>query len=250
MSGRLAGKRAFITAAAQGIGRATAETFLREGAQVIATDINMDILSELDGQSGAGGDVITQQLDARNGAAIQAAAERHGAVDILFNCAGYVHNGTLLEATEEDWDFAFDLNVKSMFRVSRAFLPAMLENGGGSIVNTSSVASAMKGIPSRCIYSASKAAVTGLTKSIAADYVGQGVRCNAIAPGTVDTPSLGDRINAAEDPVQQRKDFIARQPMGRLGTAQEVANLVLFLASDDSAFCTGQVYTIDGGVVM
>ncbi|MBT3370593.1 MAG: SDR family oxidoreductase [Rhodospirillaceae bacterium] len=250
MSGRLAGKRAFITAAAQGIGRATAETFLREGAQVIATDINMDILSELDGQSGAGGDVITQQLDARDGAAIQAAAERHGAVDILFNCAGYVHNGTLLEATEEDWDFAFDLNVKSMFRVSRAFLPAMLENGGGSIVNTSSVASAMKGIPSRCIYSASKAAVTGLTKSIAADYVGQGVRCNAIAPGTVDTPSLGDRINAAEDPVQQRKDFIARQPMGRLGTAQEVANLVLFLASDDSAFCTGQVYTIDGGVVM
>ena len=250
MSGRLAGKRAFITAAAQGIGRATAETFLREGAQVIATDINMDILSELDGQSGAGGDVITQQLDARDGAAIQAAAERHGAVDILFNCAGYVHNGTLLEATEEDWDFAFDLNVKSMFRVSRAFLPAMLENGGGSIVNTSSVASAMKGIPSRCIYSASKAAVTGLTKSIAADYVGQGVRCNAIAPGTVDTPSLGDRINAAEAPVQQRKDFIARQPMGRLGTAQEVANLVLFLASDDSAFCTGQVYTIDGGVVM
>ena len=250
MSGRLAGKRAFITAAAQGIGRATAETFLREGAQVIATDINMDILSELDGQSGAGGDVITQQLGARDGAAIQAAAERHGAVDILFNCAGYVHNGTLLEATEEDWDFAFDLNVKSMFRVSRAFLPAMLENGGGSIVNTSSVASAMKGIPSRCIYSASKAAVTGLTKSIAADYVGQGVRCNAIAPGTVDTPSLGDRINAAEDPVQQRKDFIARQPMGRLGTAQEVANLVLFLASDDSAFCTGQVYTIDGGVVM
>ena len=250
MSGRLAGKRAFITAAAQGIGRATAETFLREGAQVIATDINMDILSELDGQSGAGGDVITQQLDARDGAAIQAAAERHGAVDILFNCAGYVHNGTLLEATEEDWDFAFDLNVKSMFRVSRAFLPAMLENGGGSIVNTSSVASAMKGIPSRCIYSASKAAVTGLTKSIAADYVGQGVRCNAIAPGTVDTPSLGDRINAADDPVQQRKDFIARQPMGRLGTAQEVANLVLFLASDESAFCTGQIYTVDGGVVM
>ena len=250
MRGRLAGKRAFITAAAQGIGRATAETFLREGAQVIATDINMDILSELDGQSGAGGDVITQQLDARDGAAIQAAAERHGAVDILFNCAGYVHNGTLLEATEEDWDFAFDLNVKSMFRVSRAFLPAMLENGGGSIVNTSSVASAMKGIPSRCIYSASKAAVTGLTKSIAADYVGQGVRCNAIAPGTVDTPSLGDRINAADDPVQQRKDFIARQPMGRLGTAQEVANLVLFLASDESAFCTGQIYTVDGGVVM
>ncbi len=246
MSGRLAGKRAFITAAAQGIGRATVETFLREGAQVIATDINMDILGELDGQE----NIITEQLDARDAAAIQTAAERHGAVDILFNCAGYVHNGTLLEATEEDWDFAFDLNVKSMYRMCRAFLPAMLENGGGSIVNTSSVASAMKGIVSRCVYSSSKAAVIGLTKSIGADYVGQGVRCNAIAPGTVDTPSLGDRINAADDPVQQRKDFIARQPMGRLGTAQEVANLVLFLASDESAFCTGQVYTIDGGVVM
>ncbi|MDP6831470.1 MAG: SDR family oxidoreductase [Alphaproteobacteria bacterium] len=246
MSGRLAGKRAFITAAAQGIGRATAETFLREGAQVIATDINMDILGQLNGHE----NVITEQLDARDGAEIIAAAERHGAVDILFNCAGFVHGGNLLEATEDEWDFAFDLNVKSMFRVCRAFLPAMLENGGGSIVNTSSVASAMKGIVSRCVYGASKAAVTGLTKSIAADFVSQGIRCNAIAPGTVDTPSLGDRINAAEDPVQQRKDFIARQPMGRLGTAQEVANLVLFLASDESAFCTGQVYTVDGGVVM
>ncbi|MDP6876504.1 MAG: SDR family oxidoreductase [Alphaproteobacteria bacterium] len=246
MSGRLAGKRAFITAAAQGIGRATAETFLREGAQVIATDINMDILGQLNGHE----NVITEQLDARDGAEIIAAAERHGAVDILFNCAGFVHGGNLLEATEDEWDFAFDLNVKSMFRVCRAFLPAMLENGGGSIVNTSSVASAMKGIVSRCVYGASKAAVTGLTKSIAADFVSKGIRCNAIAPGTVDTPSLGDRINAAEDPVQQRKDFIARQPMGRLGTAQEVANLVLFLASDESAFCTGQVYTVDGGVVM
>ncbi|MBT3331196.1 MAG: SDR family oxidoreductase [Rhodospirillaceae bacterium] len=250
MSGRLAGKRAFITAAGMGIGRATAETFLREGAQVIATDINMDALSDLKQGDLKHENVIVEHLDARDGAAIAAAAERHGAVDILFNCAGFVHNGTLLEATEDEWDFAFDLNVKSMYRVCRAFLPAMLENGGGSIVNTSSVASAMKGIVSRCVYSASKAAVTGLTKSIAADYVGQGVRCNAIAPGTVDTPSLGDRINAADDPVQQRKDFIARQPMGRLGTAQEVANLVLFLASDESAFCTGQIYTVDGGVVM
>ena len=250
MSGRLAGKRAFITAAGMGIGRATAETFLREGAQVIATDINMDALSDLKQGDLKHENVIVEHLDARDGAAIAAAAERHGAVDILFNCAGFVHNGTLLEATEDEWDFAFDLNVKSMYRVCRAFLPAMLENGGGSIVNTSSVASAMKGIVSRCVYSASKAAVTGLTKSNAADYVGQGVRCNAIAPGTVDTPSLGDRINAADDPVQQRKDFIARQPMGRLGTAQEVANLVLFLASDESAFCTGQIYTVDGGVVM
>ena len=246
MSGRLAGKRAFITAAAQGIGRATAETFLREGAQVIATDINMDILDQLNGQ----GDVIVEHLDALDGAAIKAAAQRHGAVDILFNCAGFVHDGALLDSTEEEWDFAFDLNVKSMYRVCRAFLPAMLENGGGSIINTSSIASAAKGIVSRCIYSASKAAVTGLTKSIAADYVGQGIRCNAIAPGTIDTPSLGDRINAAADPEQQRRDFIARQPMGRLGTAQEVANLVLFLASDESAFCTGQLYTVDGGVLM
>ncbi len=246
MTGRLAGKRAFITAAAQGIGRATAETFLREGAQVIATDINMDILTQLNGQ----GDVIAELLDARDGAAIQDAAQRHGAVDILFNCAGFVHNGALLDSTEEEWDFAFDLNVKSMYRVCRAFLPAMLENGGGSIINTSSIASAAKGIVSRCIYSASKAAVTGLTKSIAADYVGQGIRCNAIAPGTIDTPSLGDRINAAADPEQQRRDFIARQPLGRLGTAQEVANLVLFLASDESAFITGQLHTVDGGVLM
>ena len=244
MSGRLTGKKAFITAAAQGIGRATAETFLREGAEVIATDINMDILSELSGN------VITEHLDARDSSTIQDAAERHGAVDILFNCAGFVHNGTLLESSEEEWDFAFDLNVKSMYRVTKAFLPAMIENGGGSIINTSSVASAVKGIVSRCVYSATKAAVTGLTKSVAADYVDQGIRCNAIAPGTVDTPSLGDRINAAPNPEQQRKNFIARQPMGRLGTAQEVANLVLFLASDESAFCTGQLYAVDGGVVM
>ena len=244
MSGRLAGKKAFITAAAQGIGRATAETFLREGAEVIATDINTDILSQLSGN------VITEHLDARDNIKIQEAAARHGAVDILFNCAGYVHNGTLLESTEEDWDFAFDLNVKSMYRVTKSFLPAMIENGGGSIINTSSVASAVKGIVNRCVYSATKAAVTGLTKSLAADYVSQGIRCNAIAPGTIDTPSLGDRINAAPDPEQQRKDFIARQPMGRLGTAQEVANLVLFLASDESAFCTGQLYAVDGGVVM
>ena len=244
MSGRLAGKKAFITAAAQGIGRATAETFLREGAEVIATDINTDILSQLSGN------VITEHLDARDNIKIQEAAARHGAVDILFNCAGYVHNGTLLESTEEDWDFAFDLNVKSMYRVTKAFLPAMIENGGGSIINTSSVASAVKGIVNRCVYSATKAAVTGLTKSLAADYVSQGIRCNAIAPGTIDTPSLGDRINAAPDPERQRKDFIARQPMGRLGTAQEVAHLVLFLASDESAFCTGQLYAVDGGVVM
>lgn len=246
MSGRLAGKSAIITAAAQGIGRATAETFLAEGARVIATDINMEILSELEGQ----GDVVLEKLDAMNPDDIIAAAERHGAVDILFNCAGFVHNGSLLEASEDDWDLAMDLNVKSMYRMTKAFLPAMIANGGGAIVNTCSVASHVKGIPSRCVYSVSKAAVAGLTKSVAADYVGQGIRCNAIAPGTVDTPSLGDRINEAADPVQQRKDFVARQPMGRLGTAQEVANLVLYLASDEAAFSTGQIYLVDGGVAL
>ncbi|MDP6567834.1 MAG: SDR family oxidoreductase [Alphaproteobacteria bacterium] len=246
MSGRLAGKTALITAAAQGIGRATAETFLREDARVIATDINMEVLGELAGHDG----VVIERLDALSADDIAAAAQRHGAVDILFNCAGFVHNGAILETTEEEWDFAFDLNVKSMYRTCRAFLPAMIDNGGGSIVNTSSIASAAKGIVSRCVYSATKAAVTGLTKSIAADYVAQGIRCNAIAPGTIDTPSLGDRINAAPDPEQQRRDFIARQPMGRLGTAQEVANLVLFLASDESAFCTGQLYVVDGGVLL
>jgi 2-keto-3-deoxy-L-fuconate dehydrogenase len=246
MSARLAGKTAIITAAAQGIGRATAETFLAEGARVIATDINMDILSELEGT----GDVVIEKLDAMNPADITAAAERHGAVDILFNCAGFVHNGSLLESNEEEWDFAMDLNAKSMYRMTKAFLPAMIAAGGGSIINTCSVASSVKGIVNRCIYSVSKAAVAGLTKSVAADYVGQGIRCNAIAPGTIDTPSLGDRINAADDPVQQRIDFIDRQPMKRLGSAQEVANLVLFLASDDSSFCTGQIYLVDGGVAL
>jgi 2-keto-3-deoxy-L-fuconate dehydrogenase len=246
MSGRLAGKSAIITAAAQGIGRATAEAFLAEGARVIATDVNMEILGELAGR----GEVVLERLDATNPDDIAAAAERHGAVDILFNCAGFVHNGTLLESTEDEWDLAMDLNVKSMYRMTRAFLPAMIEAGGGSIINTCSVASAVKGIPNRCVYSVSKAAVAGLTKSVAADYVGQNIRCNAIAPGTIDTPSLGDRIDAADDPAQQRRDFIARQPMKRLGSAQEVANLVLFLASDEAGFCTGQIYLVDGGVAL
>ena len=243
MSGRLAGKTALITAAGQGIGRASAEAFLREGARVIATDLAADKLAGLDGAE-------TAALDVLDAAQIAAAAQAHGPVDILFNCAGFVHHGALLEASEADWDFAFDLNVKAMFRMSQAFLPGMLERGGGSIINMSSVASSEKGIVNRCVYGASKAAVIGLTKSIAADYVGQGIRCNALAPGTVDTPSLGDRINAFEDPEQARKDFIARQPMGRLGRADEVAELAVYLASDDSVFCTGRVWAIDGGILI
>lgn len=243
MAGRLEGKTAIITAAGQGIGRASAEAFLREGAQVIATDVAEDKLAGLDG-------AVTRRLDVRDPAAIAQAAGEIGAVDILFNCAGFVHHGSVLEASEEDWDFAFDLNVKAMFRTIRAFLPAMLENGGGSIINMSSVASSEKGIVNRCVYGASKAAVVGLTKSVAADYVGRGVRCNALAPGTVDTPSLGDRINAFEDPEQARRDFIARQPMGRLGRADEIASLAVYLASDEAVFCTGRVWAIDGGILI
>lgn len=243
MAGRLEGKTAIITAAGQGIGRASAEAFLREGAKVIATDITEDKLAGLDG-------AVTRRLDVRDPAAIAQAAGEIGAVDILFNCAGFVHHGSVLEASEEDWDFAFDLNVKAMFRTIRAFLPAMLENGGGSIINMSSVASSEKGIVNRCVYGASKAAVVGLTKSVAADYVGRGVRCNALAPGTVDTPSLGDRINAFEDPEQARRDFIARQPMGRLGRADEIASLAVYLASDEAVFCTGRVWAIDGGILI
>lgn len=243
MAGRLEGKTAIITAAGQGIGRASAEAFLREGAKVIATDITEDKLAGLDG-------AVTRRLDVLDPAAIAQAAGEIGAVDILFNCAGFVHHGSVLEASEEDWDFAFDLNVKAMFRTIRAFLPAMLENGGGSIINMSSVASSEKGIVNRCVYGASKAAVVGLTKSVAADYVGRGVRCNALAPGTVDTPSLGDRINAFEDPEQARRDFIARQPMGRLGRADEIASLAVYLASDEAVFCTGRVWAIDGGILI
>lgn len=245
MSGRLDGKTCFLTAAAQGIGRAVAEAFVREGGKVIATDLNAAKAKELEKLG-----CVTQALDARDDAAIRAAAKAHGPVDVLFNCAGFVHHGSILEAKEADWDFAMDLNVKSMFRTIRAFLPGMIEKGGGSIVNVASVASSIKGIVNRAAYGTSKAAVIGLTKSVAADYVRQGVRCNAIAPGTVDTPSLGDRIAAFEDPEQARRDFIARQPMGRLATAAEIAPIVVYLASDESAFATGQVFVVDGGITI
>ncbi|HYM31886.1 MAG TPA: SDR family oxidoreductase [Candidatus Cybelea sp.] len=246
MSGRLSGKTALVTAAAQGIGHATARAFAAEGAKVFATDIDLAKLSALDGTKG----ISTSRLDALDPAAIAAAPKTYGTLDILFNCAGFVHHGTVLEATEEQWARAFDLNVRSMFRSIKAFLPGMLAKGGGSIVNVASVASSVRGFPNRFIYGATKAAVIGLTKSVAADFVGKGIRCNAICPGTVQTPSLNDRINATADPVQARKDFIARQPMGRLGEPEEIAKLVVYLASDESVFVTGQALSIDGGITI
>ena len=243
---RLAGKRCLVTAAAQGIGRATAEAFAAEGASVIATDINEATLATLSGLA----DIETERLDVLDSSAIQAAAARIGAVDVLFNCAGFVHQGTILEASEDEFDFGIDLNVKSMFRMTRAFLPAMREVGGGSIINMASVSGSVKGIVARAIYGTSKAAVIGLTKSVAADYVGDGVRCNAIAPGTVESPSLEDRIASFDDPVAARAAFIARQPMGRLGRPEEIAAMAVYLASDEATYTTGQVFIVDGGIVM
>lgn len=246
MAGRLAGKTAFITAAGQGIGRATALAFARDGAQVWATDVNPKTLAELEGKDG----IRTRVLDVLDEAAVAKAAAEVGQVDILFNCAGFVAHGSILDCSNKDWDFSFNLNVRSMFWVTKAFLPGMLKKGGGSIINMSSIASSVKGLPNRFAYGATKAAVIGLTKAIAADYVKQGIRCNAIGPGTVDTPSLGDRINAFADPVQAKKDFIARQPMGRLGTVGDITGILVFLASDESRFATGNMYSIDGGMTI
>jgi 2-keto-3-deoxy-L-fuconate dehydrogenase len=246
MAGRLAGKTAFITAAAQGIGRGAALAFAREGAQVWATDVNAKTLAGLEGRDG----IRTRVLDVLDEAAIGKVAAEVGPVDVLFNCAGFVHHGTILDCTPRDWDFSFDLNVKSMYLVTRAFLPGMLNKGKGSIINMSSIASSVKGLPNRFVYGATKAAVIGLTKAIAADYVKQGIRCNAIGPGTVDTPSLHQRINAFADPVQARKDFIARQPMGRLGSVEDITGILVFLASDESLFATGNMVSIDGGMTI
>ncbi len=245
MAGRLAGKVAFITAAGQGMGRAAAETFAREGAQVWATDVNEKALAGLTHPS-----IRTRALDATDEAGIGRVAGEVGDIDVLFNCAGIVQHGPILDATAKDWDHGFNVNVKSMFLVSKAFLPGMLKKGRGSIINMSSIASSIRGLPNRFVYGASKAAVIGLTKSIAADYVKQGIRCNAIAPGTVDTPSLQGRINAFADPVQARKDFIARQPMGRLGTVDDIMGILVWLACDESLFATGNTYSIDGGMTI
>ncbi len=244
--GRLAGKTAFITAAGQGMGRAAAIAFAREGARVWATDLNAKSVGELEGKDG----IRTGTLDVTDENAIRKIAAEAGDVDVLFNCAGIVHHGSILDATAKDWELAFAVNVKSMFLVSKAFLPGMLRKGRGSIINMASVASSIRGLPNRFVYGASKAAVIGLTKAIAADFVSKGVRCNAICPGTVDTPSLQGRINAFADPEQARKDFVARQPMGRLGTVDDITGILVFLASDESLFATGNAYSIDGGMTI
>ena len=248
MSGRLAGKVAFITAAGQGIGRATTELFIAEGAKVIATDLEEGKLAGLNGAT-------VRELDARSTDAVNAMAKEFSPVDILVNCAGWVHHGTVLDCSDADWDRSFDINVKSMHRTIKAFLPGMLEKGGGSIVNIASGASSVRGIPFRYAYGATKAAVIGLTKAVAADFIKKGIRANAICPGTIETPSLDDRISTLSKNTGQpldkvRQDFIDRQPMGRLGTAQEIAWLAVYLASDEASYTTGQIHLSDGGFAL
>ena len=243
---RLQGKTALVTAAGQGIGRATALAMAAEGAQVWATDVNPALLASYEGAA----NVRALPLDVLDRVAIGKVVAAMPSIDVLFNCAGFVHSGTALQASDEEWNFALNLNVRSQFWTIQAVLPRMLEAGRGSIVNMASVCSSIKGLPNRFIYGTTKAAVIGLTKSVAADYVANGIRCNAICPGTVDTPSLQDRINANADPQAARKAFIARQPMGRLATAEEIAPLVVYLAGDESKFVTGQAYAVDGGITI
>ena len=243
---RLANKTVLVTAAGQGIGHAAVMAMAAEGATVWATDVKPALLESFAGHA----NIHTATLDVMDKAGIHALVKRIDKIDAVFNCAGYVHSNTALDATDEQWDFAMNLNARSQFWMIQAVLPKMLAQGGGSIINMASVASSIKGLPNRFVYGVSKAAVIGLTKAVAADYVAQGIRCNAICPGTVDTPSLQDRINSQADPVQARKNFIARQPMGRLAQAHEIAPIVVFLASDESRFSTGNAYSVDGGMTI
>ena len=251
---RVAGKTALVTAAGKGIGRASALALVREGATVWATDVDDSALAELAAEAVKAGlsDLKTGRLDVLDTAAVQAFVARTGKVDVLFNCAGFVHHGSILDCEEADWDFSFDLNAKAMYRTIRAYLPSMLAGGGGSIINMASAASSVKGVPNRFVYGASKAAVIGLSKAVAADYVQQGIRCNAICPGTVESPSLQDRIRAQAEQAGAneaavRAAFVARLPIGRVGRAEEIAALVVYLASDESSFTTGTIHLIDGG---
>jgi 2-keto-3-deoxy-L-fuconate dehydrogenase len=252
VTGRLSGKRAFITAAGQGIGAAIAATFIAEGADVVATDLDASKLKALKTDKAFALDALsTDAVDAMAKRVI----EKFGAPHILVNCAGFVHQGSVLDCSDKDWDFSFDLNVKSMHRTLKAFLPAMIANDGGSIVNISSAVSSIRGVPNRYAYGATKAAVIGLTKAVAADFIGKGIRCNAICPGTIESPSFNERVDANAKATGQSRDkayadFVARQPIGRLGTAQEVANLALFLASDESSYITGQPHLVDGGMAL
>ena len=245
MTKRLKDKNILVTAAGQGIGKATAIAFHKEGAKVIATDINDKTLKDLNKEYP---NIKIQKLDSTNNKEILEFLKTFNKIDVLFNAVGFVHHGSILECEEKDWDFSFDVNVKSMYFMCKAVLPLMIKQSGGSIINISSCASSSKGFPNRFVYGATKGAVIGLTKSIAADYVKKNIRCNSIAPGTVFSPSWQDRVNQSPDPIQAKKDFIARQPMGRLGTADEIAAVAVYLASDDSTFTTGTNISVDGGI--
>jgi len=247
MSGRLEGKKIIVTAAGQGIGKATAIAFHNEGASVSATDLNDKTLADLNKEFP---NIKVQTLDSTDNNAILEFVKTLDKVDVLFNAVGFVHHGTILDCEEKDWDFSFDVNIKSMYFMCKAILPLMVKQNGGSIINISSIASSLKGLPNRFVYGASKAAIIGLTKSIASDFVKQNIRCNSIAPGTVFSPSWQDRVNQSPDPVQAKKDFIARQPMGRLGTAEEIAAMAIYLAGDESTFTTGNTFSVDGGMTI
>ena len=247
MSGRLEGKKILVTAAGQGIGKATAIAFHKEGAHVTATDLNDKTLADLNKEYP---EIKVQKLDSTDNNAILEFTKSLDKVDVLFNAVGFVHHGTILDCEEKDWDFSFDVYIKSMYFMCRAIVPLMIKQNGGSIINISSIASSLKGLPNRFVYGASKAAIIGLTKSIASDFVKQNIRCNAIAPGTVFSPSWQERVNQSPDPVQAKKDFIARQPMGRLGTAEEIASMAIYLAGDESTFTTGNTFSVDGGMTI